>query len=477
MNSYLGELPLAFLRWQLILSPLFLLHFWACRRGGGLSANWCLQRILILLTLLLPLLPGGGTIVFQGMETPPSAESPAVPAPLIPEGAPLNLLETGPSRPRASRIPPPPKGSSPLVGMLILAGAGLYSIRLARWHRRERRLRRNAQSSRKIGFLAVITSQEISSPFSAGLLHPRIYLPAETGLSKTQRRVVLTHEFIHIRRRHLYWSAAEGVVRHLFWFSPWSHLLARTGPPLREYLCDRQAVVKLPKRLYIETLLSMAVETGGFTPPAGAHWLGKGGLIGRIRNLQSGPSLLRIHRAALLPALLLCVPLLIAVPALGEESPVSITGETEAETVRPMPPTAPPPDLWPIAGGPGVITLPFGEQPHPFDKETTFHHDGIDITDARLAATPIRAAGAGAVSTVGWDLEGKGHYLLITHPGGWETFYSHLSKITVTEGQAVDRGESLGFMGSTGRSTGPHLHFEIRKGGMTADPLKIIPQP
>jgi murein DD-endopeptidase MepM/ murein hydrolase activator NlpD len=122
------------------------------------------------------------------------------------------------------------------------------------------------------------------------------------------------------------------------------------------------------------------------------------------------------------------------------------------------------PTHWPLSE-PGVITRGQvgGSEPHP----------GIDI--AVPMGTPIRAAGGGTVAEAGDDPE-YGHFILITHPDGYQSMYGHASRVLVLPGQVVAAGEVIGLSGSTGRSTAPHLHFEIRRGGRSIDPRSLLKQ-
>ena len=121
--------------------------------------------------------------------------------------------------------------------------------------------------------------------------------------------------------------------------------------------------------------------------------------------------------------------------------------------------------LWPTSG---IITTYFGEvgpySPH--------GHAGLDI--ANDTGTPILAADEGEVLKAYWNEDGYGALIVIGHPSGFETWYGHLSRIGVDKGQHVARGEQIGLMGSTGYSTGPHLHFEVRQEGALRDPLLFL---
>ncbi|MDQ3808865.1 MAG: M23 family metallopeptidase, partial [Chloroflexota bacterium] len=123
--------------------------------------------------------------------------------------------------------------------------------------------------------------------------------------------------------------------------------------------------------------------------------------------------------------------------------------------------------LWPCRG---QITTYFGEA-SPFSPRG---HSGLDI--AASTGSPILAADDGQVVKAYWDQDGYGGLIIIAHPSGYETWYAHLSGIGVEAGQTVTRGARIGDMGSTGYSTGSHLHFEVRQDGEPRDPLEFLPQ-
>ena len=119
--------------------------------------------------------------------------------------------------------------------------------------------------------------------------------------------------------------------------------------------------------------------------------------------------------------------------------------------------------IWPSKG---VLTSKFG-------KRWGRMHEGIDIGCPE--GTPIFAANNGKVIFSG-QKGGYGKVIIIQHSGNWFTVYAHASKNLVGEGQTVKKGQKISLSGNTGRSTGPHLHFEIRKGAKPVDPLKYLPK-
>ena len=118
----------------------------------------------------------------------------------------------------------------------------------------------------------------------------------------------------------------------------------------------------------------------------------------------------------------------------------------------------------------GVLTSPFGYRTHPITGKTDFH-TGVDLAAAE--GTPIAAAWAGVVAETGQD-EINGNYVKVIHSGTVCTTYNHLSKIAVTTGERLIRGQTVGLVGSTGVSTGPHLHFELLIDGVRVDPAPAL---
>ena len=127
------------------------------------------------------------------------------------------------------------------------------------------------------------------------------------------------------------------------------------------------------------------------------------------------------------------------------------------------------PSQWPTDGG--FISSPFGGRPNPFSGYGRDWHPGIDI--AVDYGTPVYASAAGYVQQAGW-YGGYGKYVRLSHDFGYETAYGHMSRLAVSAGSFVKKGEVIGYVGSTGYSTGPHLHFEILKYGEQVNPSSLM---
>ena len=125
------------------------------------------------------------------------------------------------------------------------------------------------------------------------------------------------------------------------------------------------------------------------------------------------------------------------------------------------------PTLWPVLGR---VTSSFGERQDPFNGEGAFHA-GIDI--ATGYGEPVRAPGDAMVIKAG-PAGGYGREIILDHGAGISTIYGHLSGFAITAGQTVKRGQIIGYVGSAGRSTGPHLHYEVRIRDTPVNPHKYL---
>ncbi|WP_291837267.1 M23 family metallopeptidase [Brevundimonas sp.] len=148
------------------------------------------------------------------------------------------------------------------------------------------------------------------------------------------------------------------------------------------------------------------------------------------------------------------------------------------------------PELPPVTAvaspaGPVTRVIAFGEPLRGFAVNSAFgmrrlpgqqarRHEGVDI--AAPTGTSVSVAAEGRVLRTGYDADGYGRFIEVRHPNGMSSLYGHLSRIDVASGDVVAPGQRIGLVGSTGRSTGPHLHFEIRRGDRQVNPVKVMGQ-
>jgi murein DD-endopeptidase MepM/ murein hydrolase activator NlpD len=128
------------------------------------------------------------------------------------------------------------------------------------------------------------------------------------------------------------------------------------------------------------------------------------------------------------------------------------------------------PSGWPVNGR---LMGGYGVRSDPFSGEGAMH-TGIDISAP--VGTPVHAAAEGIIAHAGWN-GGYGRCVIIDHGNGYQTWYAHLSRMDVIEGEEIRQGEVLGAVGTTGRSTGSHLHYEVRLGSAPVNPYKYLARP
>ena len=130
--------------------------------------------------------------------------------------------------------------------------------------------------------------------------------------------------------------------------------------------------------------------------------------------------------------------------------------------------------IWPLAmDGVQILSSPYGTRLHPRSGGERFHR-GLDLRADQ--GTPVYAVADGRVERSGWS-GAYGNLILLSHAFRLSTRYGHLSRFAVRPGQQVARGDVIGYVGSTGRSTGSHLHYEVLANGRPINPLQLLTQP
>ncbi|MBK9760360.1 MAG: M23 family metallopeptidase [Flavobacteriales bacterium] len=129
------------------------------------------------------------------------------------------------------------------------------------------------------------------------------------------------------------------------------------------------------------------------------------------------------------------------------------------------------PSIQPIPNEKTQVSSGFGERMHPILKIIKMH-EGLDFTSP--VGTEIYASGDGRVTFAEYSTSGYGIHIIIDHGFGYETLYGHLSRLKVSNGQRVKRGDLIGYSGNTGLSSGPHLHYEVHKSGTAVDPANYL---
>jgi murein DD-endopeptidase MepM/ murein hydrolase activator NlpD len=154
----------------------------------------------------------------------------------------------------------------------------------------------------------------------------------------------------------------------------------------------------------------------------------------------------------------------------GIGGPENAASETDVNIVKSNIAAENMPSIYPVEGR---LTSNFGYRTNPFGGVSSEFHPGQDI--AAPNGTPVIAPADGEVVFSGWQ-RGYGNIVIIEHGGGLSTRYAHLSESDVLVKQLVKRGEKIGKVGSTGRSTGAHLHYEVRVDNKSVNPMEYLPQ-
>ncbi len=288
------------------------------------------------------------------------------------------------------------------------------------------------------GKLTIISSDLFTSPFS--FFH-WIYVPADfqkiPGFES-----LLMHERTHAEQLHSADLLIMEICSMFFWFNPFVFLLKKSLKRTHEYLADNSVISQgVSTQDYLRLLVS-CIESGYSS-----------GLIHTFKSLTIKKRIEMITKNKT-PKLrkyiyLLIFPFLILLT-------VAFSGTSLGNG---------PPSICPVKYI--KITSAFGiERVNPITKKSG-RHSGIDLKAP--SGTPVVAPASGVIMEAGWDKD-YGYNILIRHDKEFETFYEHLQDISVKKGDHVTLGQEIGHVGSTGISTGPHLHYEVIKNGVRVDP-------
>jgi bla regulator protein blaR1 len=350
---------------------------------------------------------------------------------------------------------------SVLARSSVLSGGP--AARLTERWRRQLRVRRRVR---------LVSADAPLSPFTAGLLRPVVFVPRAL-LARENRhalRAALGHELAHVARWDVGWIRLERWVTRLYFFHPVVWLVSRRRHAGRESLCDAMAVSRglLSGPRFVRGLLdALQLDLKGVEAPSltmsQRRILMRSRTVLAVRSTRRSRPILAAALAALVGSVVLPLARADAHGAGEEASPALATSESPAPRYANPVPT-------------GRVTRPYGEGVNPFTSAAEFH-TGIDLGAPEGTSILAPADGVVEVATTHYaPLESAGTVVILDHRDGHKTFYSHLAEAKVTAGAHVSRGATIGLVGSTGRSTGPHLHFEVWEKGQHIDPAAVVPE-
>ena len=302
----------------------------------------------------------------------------------------------------------------------------------------------------------VVSVNENSSPYS---FFGYIFLNPK-NITQSEQNHVLLHESIHARQAHSLDLIFIELVKALLWFNPFIYLIKRSLIEMHEYLADRECLKEGVDKISYQTALLKSVESQMMLTLTSSF--NSSLTLKRIKMIKkiNTPQLANLKLLLAIPVLLIS---LLSFSFTEMQEP-TIDGNFEAYY--------PSNDIiFPIKPGNKIfISAGYGERIHPITKKKKFHK-GMDV--AAPKGTPIVSVLDGVVRKVNENFEkgkGYGRFIIVDHQNGMSSLYSQMDSYAVKEGQKISKGDVIGQVGSSGISTGPHLHFELKKDGKHVNP-------
>lgn len=276
---------------------------------------------------------------------------------------------------------------------------------------------------------------------------------------------ILRHELIHVNYKHSYDIIFIELLTIIFWFNPFMYLYKRSIKQMHEFHADSEASGFYGTKNYAMLLVSMAASQQTFSLVSD---FSKKQLKQRIMMLNTLKSkkMTKLRYLFFIPLFGLITIVACNIAPIDEQEIEKATALKENSVLNSMP------SIFPINRVEGVeISAGFGEMINPITKKKVFHK-AIDIKAPE--GTSIFATADGIVIKSEKSEKGYGNVIVIEHANNYSTVYAHMKDLIVKEGALVKKGEKIGTVGSTGMSTGPHLHYEVRKDDENLDPLNFF---
>jgi len=321
----------------------------------------------------------------------------------------------------------------------------------------------------KIGAIEVFRTP-FAQPFS---FFRSVFIPEKVEHTR-ELNLVMAHELQHVNFGHSYDRMLADFIVVLFWFNPFIYLLRKSLIEVHEYQVDAAVTADSGAKIpYQMSLVSLA--GGGFSGPV--SFFNFSTLKKRIQMMNRNKS----NKISLMSLILLAPVIggMVMLFSFEMKTPEMVFIQDNPspaleELVLPVEGAwVETPSIFPL----GVkdekvrVTSNFGYRTDPFDEAQKFHQ-GMDISAAE--GTPVIATADGKVILVSDQPGGYGKHIVLAHDEVYQTKYAQLSSMEVKEGETVKRGELIGRVGSSGRSTAPHLHYEVYKDGKAVNPVNYI---
>lgn len=304
----------------------------------------------------------------------------------------------------------------------------------------------------------VYRTELIDQPFS---LFNRVFMPKKWDDVPHE---ILYHEQEHVKKLHFIDVILIELATILLWFNPIIYLYKKSVRLNLEYLADRAVVSQYPNPLkYQSLLISNALECS-IKSPITTHFATP--LKNRITMMKK-----RKTQNWMRIALLGAIPLAGGLVAMNTRSEIKAPVEESIASIMNVVEKDNKPSGFPLGANQLIkVSSEYGPAMHPVQKVEK-HHNGIDLVAKE--GTPVYATADGEV-VISEKGSARGNYVQIKHSETYQTQYAHMSKNAVKVGDSVKRGEIIGYVGSTGQSTGPHLHYEVHENGEPVNPREFM---
>ena len=317
----------------------------------------------------------------------------------------------------------------------------------------------------RIGAIEVFRTP-FAQPFS---FFKSVFIPAK--VEKTQELdLVMAHELRHVEFGHSYDRMLVDFIIVLLWFNPFIYLLRKCLIEVHEYQVDA-AVVGNPQAKIAYQMSLVSLAGGGFSGPVSFFNFSTIKRRIQMMNRNKSNKMSLVSLALLIPMIGTLVVLFSFEMKAPEKSVTEVFELPKKVSAAEV--AGEKPSIFPVATTTGKVkvTSTFGMRNDPFSGDQKAHH-GMDIS--AKTGTPVIATAAGEVIEVEYQPNGYGKYVVIKHDETYQTKYAQMSSQEVSVGDQVKKGDVIGKVGSSGRSTAPHLHYEVRKNGKPVDPVGYI---
>jgi len=285
-----------------------------------------------------------------------------------------------------------------------------------------------------------------------------IFIPRELHINKLE--TIITHEKAHVKLKHTYDLIFSEVIIVVFWFNPMAYFYKKSLKAIHEYQADKIVLNSNISKLNYINLLLEPFNTGSTSELS--CYFNEITLKKRIEMIVKGssPNLKKLKYILFVPVILLLIFLISDSAVNFQGNSLKINKLTSVK--KNIPSIKPIEDKYSPR-----ISSAYGMRIHPVDKVHKMHY-AVDIS-AKFGV-PIIATADGTVILKEFKPEGYGRVVIVKHNETYSSLYSQMSAFNVEKGQAVKVGDVIGFVGSSGLSTGPHLHYEVRRNGERVDP-------